>query len=546
MSVDGPATRYATLACGQNAVLAVENPNTAARCAEAGLRTVTLDWDSLTVTPAPVWLLPPTHARFRFSPQRAIDTAGLDPVDLWPGGVWSPDAFDKVLESRRTNSWWLRWLPDAEPRLVRRVRQAGPVLAQVRQTVAERYPGASLVATVLNGSYLWRERPSSAVDVVAVLSDVADHTLDHDMSVALPPDAWPTVDGTTVDSLDLLVVGDHALREPERLTGTIGAWNLPDGSPFPYDLSRATIARAIRHTLAAGITIDGRDYFARVGSTPTDLVALAYYFTQEASILLAWRTSPAKAAQRLQEANLICRQVEETLGVGGRSDLDVAAARCAAEAPRETPGPSWLASVQGWLHGPPDSILARTVRRLARLAHRVTVEPARVRPAADRLVVSHLASETVLACLRTEAVTEAGRGLAALRDAAEHAVGTPGWRQVRQAVTDHPLRTDIVRLTALLRTDPDRVAAAVRPGRIPDGPDGSSVTDELLVDALLWCRFGRQLLPLRPLPPSPSLPAMCVADALRMLTGACLAAIGPSPAAAVGDPWTAHFLEEQW
>lgn len=308
----------------------------------------------------PSWLLPARHPAFD-APATRPATRPPRVVRLWRQGSWQGGEFDRIIAATAGRNWWFRG-GSAPPGLVDRVRATGWLPRLCDEFVTRRLPGAHVVATYLIGSYLWADRPSSRVDAVAVCSSPDDApVMRHETNVKLPRSLRFSVDGAVIDGVDLLVVSRSALREPERLTGQVGDWRLPDGRPYPCDIRRQTVARAVMRTLRSGLLVDGVDV---VGDEPDDfgLLAHAYYFVQEASVLLGWRDSVAKAANRLLEASLV---LDHLTGAGQPSGDHELRRLCTAirSAPHD---PELLRRLQGWHGETAPAALPVLVERLVR------------------------------------------------------------------------------------------------------------------------------------------------------------------------------------
>lgn len=308
----------------------------------------------------PSWLLPARHPAFD-APATPSATGPARVVRLWRHGSWQAGEFDRIIATTASRNWWLRD-GSAPPGLVDRVRATGWLPRLCGEFVSRRLPGAQVVATYLIGSYLWAHRPSSRVDAVVVSSSPDDAAvMRHETNVELPHSLRFAVDGALIDGVDLLVVSRSALREPERLTGQVGDWRLPDGRPYPCDIRRQTVARAVLRTLRSGLLVDGTDV---VGDEPDDLglLAHAYYFVQEASVLLAWRDSVAKAANRLLEASLVLDHLTGADPASGDHELHRV---CTAirSAPHD---PELLRRLQGWHGETTPAVLPVLVERLVR------------------------------------------------------------------------------------------------------------------------------------------------------------------------------------
>lgn len=524
----------AALSCDETAVC--DGHVGAAELSAYGLVPVDVVGDELTVAPAPSWLLPPVHHAFAFGRPAPLDPAAGPTVTLWRNGKLDDDAVAEVLTQRTRTSWWLRYVPGARDRAAARIRDAAPLLDVVAGLMAREYPGAVVRSVALNGSYLWAADPHEEIDLAVVLDGVPAETFDHHAHIELPSELRWVAGGATVEVLDVLVVGAGALARPDALTGMIGDWVLPNGRPYPYDMRRSTVGAAIRYTFATGVTIAGVDHFADLAQEPADLLALAYYFTQEATVLLAWNKFPAKAALRLYEANLVCRRAEELLGVTGVEVPGVAEVAALTRAAPEDP--DLTARVQGWFGGPADAVLPATVARLARTRHLLGApDPA---PAAEPPV-----SGPLWTALRAEA--RAAAPVALVTAALDRAVAAewPAWALVRDRVARHPLACDIATLSDLVRTgSPATIAAHPRPGRLPDRDFVVEDPDRVARAAVLWAGIGPRLLAARPLPADPDSAIVAAVDAIRVLTGASLAALGAPPASALGDLVTAAELGE--
>lgn len=324
------------------------------------------------------WSLPARHPKFAFPPPRRLP-AVRTMVDLWPGGEWSQAAFDALLRVKATHSWWLLEGAARAEVLAARVRMAFPAIRHARALVEARCPGARVRAVVLTGSYLWAATPRPSVDV-AVIADLGYRAtaLDHKPDLILPRAERWTIGDQTVSRLDLLVVSTAALCCPTQAATTLGDWRLPDGREFWYDTRASTVLSAIRQTFRACLTVEGGDFFPAETEDPEAMLALAYYFTQEASQLLDWRYGLAKASNRLWEANLILDRVTMSTGdpsaPGARSDYLTDRARQVAATLSGNPDvdAATLALLQGWFRARPTALLPWTIQRLVRIraAHR--------------------------------------------------------------------------------------------------------------------------------------------------------------------------------
>jgi hypothetical protein len=323
----------------------------------AGLRPAGAGW----VARRPSWLLPARHPAFALAGGLAGDIPGVRVAPLWCDGVWQPDAFAATSARLTARNWWLRYGQRSLVRVAEQLRAAAPVPEACRAHVDSVFPGARVVSTFVIGSYLWADQPSSRVDVVSIVDVPEDGAVLHQvMEGDIPPRFRWTTGGREIEGVDLLIVSVAALRHPERLTGYVGDWRMPNGRPYPYDLRRETIARALVRTLRAGVPVDGIDPLP-AAEDPDGLLALAYYFVQEASILLNWRHRIGKAANRLLEASLILDQVDGGPAAGRSAPLGEL---CDAVRADER-DPALLAKLQGW-HGGTPAELPGLVDRLAR------------------------------------------------------------------------------------------------------------------------------------------------------------------------------------
>lgn len=309
----------------------------------------------------PSWLLPARHPGF--ATPVGPPTVGTGQVSR----LWERGGFEQLVAATRARNWWLG--DSAVPSwLEGRVRATSWLPGLCREFVTHRMPGARVVATYLIGSYLWAEQPSSRIDAVVVSTSPDESAvLDHTMSLDLPDHLRYSVDGVPIDGVDLLVVSQAALRAPERLTGLVGDWHLPDGRPYPCDISRPTVARAVLRTLRSGLLVDGADVLG-AEPDPAGLLAHAYYFVQEASVLLAWRDSAAKAANRLLEASLV---LDQLTGSGNRSEQLRGLCAAVRSAPQD---PELLRRLQGWHGDTRPAVLPALVERLVRVRQRL-LEP---------------------------------------------------------------------------------------------------------------------------------------------------------------------------
>lgn len=311
------------------------------------------------------WSLAARHPEFAFPAQKRIPAAGAR-VDLWPFGTWSATAFEELLRVKSAHSWWLR-RPVVRPAvLAERVRRALPAVHHARRLVETRYFGSDIHSVVITGSYLWAATPRPTVDV-AVIVDLGSRTaLDHDQDVALPENERWTVGNRTVRGLDLLVVPRAGLDRAPHATAAIGDWRLPNGRALWYDTRQSTVLAAVRQTFRACLTVNGEDLFPAETEDPQAMLALAYYFTQEASQLLNWRAAAAKAANRLWEANLILDRLTAS-GSTAPARLTYRAGRIAATlSGRADVDAASLALLQGWFTTGPAAVLPQTIERLVR------------------------------------------------------------------------------------------------------------------------------------------------------------------------------------
>lgn len=300
----------------------------------------------------PSWILPARHPVFAFA-GRFEPSAAFRAETLWNEGTWRPDEFRRLISRVEPRNWWLRHGDRPLCELAERVAKVSAVPGFCRSYIASRYPGAKLLCGYVIGSYLWAVRPSSRLDVVLVIDSTGERLLEHAEVLPLPSRMHWDVSGTRIEGLDAVVTSLEALRNPSGLTGRIGSWTMRDGRPYPYDNSRETVARALNVTLRSGLPIFGRDLFDGPADK-ADLLALAYYFLQEASILLAWRQDVGKAANRLVESSLIMGRPTEY--------AHLAALRTAVR--KEPVEPELLSRLEGWHATGTTAALPDLIRRL--------------------------------------------------------------------------------------------------------------------------------------------------------------------------------------
>jgi len=114
------------------------------------------------------------------------------------------------------------------------------------------------------------------------------------------------------------------------------------------------------------LTVDGEDLFPAGTEDPQAMLALAYYFTQEASQLLDWRAGVAKAANRLWEANLILDHLTTSDPMALVRLTDRAGRTAATLSGRPDFDAVTLALLQGWFTTGPAAVLPQTIERLVR------------------------------------------------------------------------------------------------------------------------------------------------------------------------------------
>ncbi|MFD9427703.1 MULTISPECIES: hypothetical protein [unclassified Streptomyces] len=314
---------------------------------------------ALLVQPALSWLLPPRHAEFAFRAPRG--EAGNGPPKGW-----------------RERNWWLRHLPGARGWIDERLSRAEAVVPQLLRVVELSCPGLTVRSVVANGSFLWSAFPSREVDFGVIVDVPAGRelVLEHHPEVAITP-AGGGVDGG-IEGFDFLVVDSRIIAGADP-AGHLDEWCFEDGDAYPYDLRRSTVAAAVRCTYAVAPTLYGADVADSLPLDPRNLLSLAYYFTQEAGILLAHRELLHKAPQRLLEANLIMSSVEEWFlrsASAGSAALVDDHARIVALVSTDGWTPELVAEVQGRLGEERPSLLDRTVRRLFLLSSSVAALPA--------------------------------------------------------------------------------------------------------------------------------------------------------------------------
>lgn len=437
-----------------------------------------------TVEPLPSWLLPPVHPRFRFRLSPAPDVSdraqsGMR-YTLWDLRNSNLEgALQQVLQRART-SWWVRWLPETAGRLPERLLAARPVMAAIHRICKREFGlGYKVVAVILTGSYLWAEQVSNAIDASVVIDhqSAPDYrqVFRHLPEETLLPQERPGPYGTTVRQLDLLAVGMGCLERPSQVRGRIGSWLMSDGEEFPYDLHSRKVLAAVRETFAmAGVPVYGPDIYARLEPDPANLLALAYYFTQEASALLAFQEGSVKAARRLLESQLILASVEEGFGNSpedGTSDL-LSAAQAAVRRVAASPSdPYVLADLRGWHGREGGSLLDSTVRRLLRIQEIVSGSAP---PLSD--------------------------GLKDLRRRLRRAIQLrePGWRVLVKRLAYSPLLPEFARLFYVLGCcptyDQDRWVDISNLGDLP-WAELARRPEQLLAGALLQARRYQDLLP---------------------------------------------------
>lgn len=326
----------------------------------------------------PSWSLPAVHPAFAFPVCRYPEQIlGGPDANLWPDGVWSGRKFAAMLDRKRTHSWLFNDAPGQRARLAHRVQGAYPAVLEAERIVTSRWPGATVRSVIMTGSFLWSSESAvpDSMDV-AVVADLPDGAqvpcfehLQHER-----------ISNTTGRPryIDLLAVDARLLNGQREASGTIGTWLLPDGSPFHYDTRGMTIVAAIRQTFRANLTVRGTDLFPAELESGDALVALAYYFVQEASQLLDYRFRTPKAVHRLHEAQIILDRFDELVGVNTARSMDVTGPLATLSWDADTPNPEQLASLQGWHGGPPaalPTILARLVRARCRLVDRPCTAP---------------------------------------------------------------------------------------------------------------------------------------------------------------------------
>lgn len=351
----------------------------------------------------PSWSLCALHPSFSFaSPRRLPSVRAL--VDLWPGGEWSSAAFEAILSTKSTHSWWLLGQAISPAILANRVRRALPGILAARQFVVSQYPGASVRSIVLSGSYLWAAKPRKEIDI-AVIADLgpAAPAVLHSPEVGLQGNQRWEVESQVVSTLDLLIVHTSAIDRPAALTGTIGDWLLPHENAMWYDTRTRTVLSAARQTFRACLTVCGEDFFPPETEDLEAMLSLAYYFTQEASQLLDWRHGISKAANRLWEANLILDRLDTLAGMSStsgvverslNSSLAMRAASTLSGRDDRDVDAAMLAALQGWLAAEPTALLPKTIRRIVHARKRVARSPRAPDPAVTiRAVLARAHSE---------------------------------------------------------------------------------------------------------------------------------------------------------
>lgn len=357
--VEGLQERWSRLLAGETATVEVPRGGAPAQIYEylegAGLRVLDMTLDGLVVQPKLSWVLPPMHPRFAFPKC----TANLGPKGNREALGW------------RESNWWLRYLPGAEGALWQRLEKARAVIPFILAFVADNYPDWTTTSIVTNGSYLWNKMPRQEIDVGVVLQGPSGHEPILEHYPCTPLDELTCQGNSPLRFLDLLVA-DRRILEGAEPGGILGNWCLSGGQPYPYDLRKSTVSAAIRCTYAVAPTIYGEEIADTLGFGLGDLRALAYYFVQEASVLLAYRESIRKASQRLLEANLVLCLAEE-LATGRvpddeAQDLIASCERATLDARQGLDSPSTLVRIQGWFGRSELSLLDRTVRRLSMAA----------------------------------------------------------------------------------------------------------------------------------------------------------------------------------
>jgi hypothetical protein len=486
----------------------------------------------------PSWLLPPVDPRFQLLGEadavgRPAGLARAPRVCLWDSaGTWNAISWRALVERRKKLSWWFADNNFDERALEARVRAARPAVALSRRLAAARYPSASVFSINLTGSYLWSRQVPSSIDVLLLIDDVDETVFEHHAVVDLADSEQWVAESGTITSLDVLIASTKALENPTLLSGTIGEWELPDGQMYPYDNRRRTVASAVRLTLNTAVVVTGRDMAGVFSQSDDSLLALAYYFTQEASVLLHWSFHPSKAIQRLLEANLIYDHVERRRSGTATPSAVTSALRSAAVVSRELDSNAAHAlasgkTVRGSI-GAGDGLLAATIGRLS-AAQPNTFEPN------GRFVI---ACERAWRCLGMwptdprlrRAISHADR-VCAMASEDEW----PGWIRLREDLMRHPLLEDLAYLDQLVEAvDPQEHWRATRPERRRSHPvTWSFQNDGLLQRLVLWQQFGVTLIERTMRASAPCSDATL--DAVRALVAGAQVVIGPRPLARIGD-----------
>jgi hypothetical protein len=385
-------------------------------------------------------VLPPTCSQLRFDPLSPLPPAAGPAFDLRGG----PDRhWAQLIEARKDRSWWMQAHPERLSDLRARLAAVADVELAVREMLADRFGEVgprSVRALTLTGSYLWAEDQGTDIDVIAHVDLGPAHVpngMDHWQRVPAVVGGVPmSVGASGTPTLDLLLVGTHLLQRPQEAKGHIGEWREHDDRVLPYDLSRPTILAAIRQTLAAAVPIYGPDPFAAIEQRAPDLLALARYFLQEASVLLDERRLVPKASQRVHEALLILGFLERREPRSASDSLRkmtieaTEAVRSLHAAPDD---PEILASLQGWWGRRPEGLLDRACRAL--------VESARARGIGDRTPAGGALEATVR---RSRQLQE------------------PGWRLLRSRLDSLGTAGRILELIDALVEGPE--STADRPG----------------------------------------------------------------------------------